>query len=261
MPQMTTVRMMELHLGKSPKWSNCSAVTGSWNPFWSISSKLLLSHSLIISSDGKLSLCWTLLWTVLQNATFKNSELYISHLSLYSLIIVTSSDAMDNKSIQQTCLFLPGSTIYWFEHSEHSLLGRGMDLPFSSCHMLAPTVTSQGASQVALVVKNPPTNAGDIRGVGSIPGSGRSPEGGNGNPLQYSCLKNPMDKGAWRATVHRIAKSQTRLKWLSTHMCICCVYVLECMWVRVCTHNIFTLVYVYIMYTHVYYIYKCTYPF
>ena len=116
-------------------------------------------------------------------------------------------------------------------------------------------------SQVALVVKNPPTNAGDIRGVGSIPGSGRSPEGGNGNPLQYSCLKNPMDKGAWRATVHRIAKSQTRLKWLSTHMCICCVYVLECMWVRVCTHNIFTLVYVYIMYTHVYYIYKCTYPF
>ena len=163
MPQMTTVRMMELHLGKSPKWSNCSAVTGSWNPFWSISSKLLLSHSLIISSDGKLSLCWTLLWTVLQNATFKNSELYISHLSLYSLIIVTSSDAMDNKSIQQTCLFLPGSTIYWFEHSEHSLLGRGMDLPFSSCHMLAPTVTSQGASQVALVVKNPSTNAGDIR--------------------------------------------------------------------------------------------------
>ena len=70
MPQMTTVRMMELQLGKSPKWSNCSTVTGSWNPFWSISSKLLLSHSLLISSDGKLSLCWTLLWTVLQKAIF-----------------------------------------------------------------------------------------------------------------------------------------------------------------------------------------------
>ena len=52
------------------------------------------------------------------------------------------------------------------------------------------------ASQVALVVKNPPANAGDIRDVGSIPGSGRSPGGGLGNPLQYSCLENPMDRGA-----------------------------------------------------------------
>ena len=50
-----------------------------------------------------------------------------------------------------------------------------------------------GASQVALVVKNPPVSAGDVRNSGSIPGSGRCPGGGNGNPLQYSCLKNPMD--------------------------------------------------------------------
>ena len=49
---------------------------------------------------------------------------------------------------------------------------------------------------------------------GSIPGSGRSPEGGHGNPLQYSCLENPMDRGAWQATVHGVAESQTRLKWL-----------------------------------------------
>ena len=61
------------------------------------------------------------------------------------------------------------------------------------------------------MVKNPPANSGDIRNVGSIPGSGRSPGKGNGNPLQYSCLKNPMDGGAWRATVHRVAKSRTRL--------------------------------------------------
>ena len=53
------------------------------------------------------------------------------------------------------------------------------------------------------VVKNPTANAGD---AGSIPGSGRSPEGGNGYPLQYSCLENPMDRGAWRATVHGVAK-------------------------------------------------------
>ena len=68
------------------------------------------------------------------------------------------------------------------------------------------------ASQVALVVKNPPANAGDQRDVGSNPGSGRSPGEGNGNPLQYSCLENPMDRGAWWATVHGVTKSQTRLK-------------------------------------------------
>ena len=57
--------------------------------------------------------------------------------------------------------------------------------------------------------KNPPANAGE---VGSIPGLGRSPGEGNGNPLQYSRLGNPMDRGAWWATVHRVAKSQTRLR-------------------------------------------------
>ena len=61
------------------------------------------------------------------------------------------------------------------------------------------------------VVKNLPANAGDTRDVGSIPGSGRSPGEGNGNPLQYSRLENSMDRGAWRATVHGVTKSQTRL--------------------------------------------------
>ena len=59
------------------------------------------------------------------------------------------------------------------------------------------------------MVKNLPAKAEDIRGMGSIPGLGRSPGGGNGNPLQYSCLENPMDRGAWWATVHGVAKSQT----------------------------------------------------
>ena len=71
---------------------------------------------------------------------------------------------------------------------------------------------------VAPVVKNPLANAGNVRNVGSIPGSGRSPGEGNGNPLQYSCLENLMDRGAWWATVHRVAKSQTQLKRLSMHM-------------------------------------------
>ena len=68
------------------------------------------------------------------------------------------------------------------------------------------------ASQVVLVVKNLPANAGDIRDAGSIPGSGRAPEGGHGNPLQYSCLENPMDRRAWCATVHKVTKSRTRLR-------------------------------------------------
>ena len=61
------------------------------------------------------------------------------------------------------------------------------------------------------MVKNLPVNAGNARDVGSIPGSGRSPEVGNGNPLQDSCLGNPMDRGAWRAIIHRVTKSQTHL--------------------------------------------------
>ena len=60
------------------------------------------------------------------------------------------------------------------------------------------------------MLKNLPANAGDVRDVGSIPGLGRSPEAGNGNPLQYSCLENPMDREAWQDTVHGVTKSQTQ---------------------------------------------------
>ena len=61
------------------------------------------------------------------------------------------------------------------------------------------------------MVKNPPANARDIRDAGSIPGLGRCPGEGNCNPFQYSCPENPMDRGAWRATVHGVTKSQTQL--------------------------------------------------
>ena len=77
------------------------------------------------------------------------------------------------------------------------------------------SVQEKGASLVVLVVKNPSDNVGDIRDDSSIPGLGRSPGGGHGNPFQYSCLENPMDRGAWWATVHRVIKSWTRLKQLS----------------------------------------------
>ena len=65
---------------------------------------------------------------------------------------------------------------------------------------------------MALAVKNLSANAGDIRDIGSVPGLGKSPGGGYGNPLQYSCLENPMDRGDWQATVHRLAESLAQPK-------------------------------------------------
>ena len=65
----------------------------------------------------------------------------------------------------------------------------------------------QNPVQAALVLKNPPAKAGDLRDAGSIPGLGRSPGGGHGNPLQRSCLGSPMDRGAGQATVHRVTES------------------------------------------------------
>ena len=82
---------------------------------------------------------------------------------------------------------------------------------FSLFHLYLPW-----ASRVALVVKEPSCNAGGPRHAGSIPGSGRSPGERHGNPLQDSCLENPMDREAWWAIVHRITKNQTWLKRLST---------------------------------------------
>ena len=90
-------------------------------------------------------------------------------------------------------------------------------------------------SQVALVVKNLPANAGDTRDTGSIPGLGRSPGGGHSSPLQDSCLENPSDRGAWRAAVRGVTKSRTRLKRLSTH-------VLAAQWLRLGASTVWSLV-------------------
>ena len=82
---------------------------------------------------------------------------------------------------------------------------------------LAYTFMDVRTSQVAVVVKNLPASVGDLRDTGPIPGWVRSPGSGHGNPVQYSCLENHMDRGAQQATVHRVTKSQTQLKLLSRH--------------------------------------------
>ena len=100
----------------------------------------------------------------------------------------------------------------------------------------------QGASQVALVVKNPSVHEGDAGDAVLIPSLGRSPGGGHGYPLQYSCPENPMDRGAWWAAVRGVAKSWTRLKRLSTQACVCvCVCACVCVCVRVCVCGVFNI--------------------
>ena len=93
------------------------------------------------------------------------------------------------------------------------------------------------------MVKNPPANAEDIRDVGLIPGSGRSPGGRSGNPLQYSGLENPMDRGAWQAIVHSITKSWTWLRKLTMHACIISLHY--------CVHFCCTTKWISYMYTYV----------
>ena len=100
------------------------------------------------------------------------------------------------------------------EYKYNSILGKLL-LKFNPMIMC---IYMAEASHVAIMVKNPPPNAGHTRDSVSIPGSGRSAGVGSGNPLQYSCLENPMDRGAWWATVHGAPKDQSTHStciWLS----------------------------------------------
>ena len=106
----------------------------------------------------------------------------------------------------------------------HSFLGWVIFHCIPVPHLLYPSICWQTfrlsyvlAFHLALLVKSLLANAGDVKDAGLIPGLGRSPGGGHGNPLWYSCLENLMDKGAWWATVHSVVQSWTRLKWF-THI-------------------------------------------
>ena len=125
--------------------------------------------------------------------------------------LVSSSDAFQLRAERYTVVSRPetGSDMTpwmhlcsWDLEVSESYLCFIRSLPKEGIYTLLGKIGSLGGS----VVKNPPANAGDL---GSIPGSGRSPGEGNGNPLQYSCLGNPMDGGAWWATVHGVEKSRT----------------------------------------------------
>ena len=119
---------------------------------------------------------------------------------------------LPDPGIKPTCLMSPALRSRFFANS-------------ATCEALVPLLVLGRyiylwirVSQVVLVIKNPPANEGDARDSASIPGLGRSPEVENGNPLQYSCLKNSMDRGDYQATVLGIAKSHTRLNgWTCIH--------------------------------------------
>ena len=122
--------------------------------------------------------------------------------------------------LSESIIFIHVSTLFFFffgrffPHIGHSTLlstfPSDIQQVFIGYHHIVKCIGFPGVSQMALLVKNPFANTGDVRDMGLIPGSGRSPGEGHDNPLQYSCLENPMDRGTW--TVHRVTESQTRLK-------------------------------------------------
>ena len=113
--------------------------------------------------------------------------------------------------LNKDCYKYPG-TSFWVAVKFLIHLGKYLTADFwAGSYDNIFTYITNWASLVALVVKNKPDNAGDIRDLG------RSPGGGHGNPLQHSCLENPINRGAWWATVHGVTKSQTWLKWFSMH--------------------------------------------
>ena len=115
--------------------------------------------------------------------------------------------------IQYSCLENPRDRGAWWA-AVYGVAVYGVAQSRTRLKQLSSSSSSSGmpflrASQMVLVIKNPPANAGDVREVGSILGSGRSPGGGHGNPLQYACLENPMNRGVWWSIVHRVKESDT----------------------------------------------------
>ena len=179
--------------------------------------KSVLQHS---SLKGLYS--WVL--SLLYGPTLTSAHAYWKNHSFDSWTLVSKVVSLLFNTLSRFVIaFLPRSKlllISWLQ-SPSAVILQTKKIKFISAPTFSPSVCCEvvgsGASQVALVVKNLPASAEDLRDMGSIPGLGKSPGGGHSNPLQYSCLENPMHRGAWWATVHSVAKSWTWLKWLSTH--------------------------------------------
>ena len=135
----------------------------------------------------------------------------------WSLILLCLFTQVSNNQSVFPCSWIPFQLVWWAFRVPKALTKT------HTCFSLKPLPPAGSLHPCHLpgssaVQKESTCNAGDTAGtMGSIPGLGRSPGGGHGHPLQYSCLENPMNKGAWWATVHRITESWTRLKQLSTH--------------------------------------------
>ena len=132
------------------------------------------------------------------------------HLGCFHVLTVVNSAAMNIRV----------HVSFWIMFFSRYMPSSGVSVSYGSSifSLLRNRHTVLQASQVTLVVKNPPANSRDMRVRGSTHGSGRSPGEGHGNRLQYSCLENPMDRGTWQITVLTVAKSQTTQKQLSTHV-------------------------------------------
>ena len=171
-------------------------------PFFSCSQSFPVSGAFPMKLA--LSISWPKYWSFSFDISPSNESSGISlpwlHALLHQSSAPTRRGLMDQPS-QDSCSLTHPSLLCLGEFSWSS----SPDKPSILDYML------MGATQVVLVMKNLPADAGDIRDLVSTPGSGRSPGRGNGNPLQYSYLEKPMDRGAWQATVHGVAKSQTRL--------------------------------------------------
>ena len=139
---------------------------------------------------------------MLLHMTLFHSILWVSDIPLY--VCVPSSLSLSSVDGHLSCFYVLAT-------EKSAAKDREVHASFLNL-VLSRYMLRSRASQVTLVVKNLPAHAGDVRDTALIPGSGRSPGGGNGNPLQYSCLENPMDRGAWWATVHGVAKSRAQLK-------------------------------------------------
>ena len=141
-----------------------------------------------------------------------SAQVHLICISLVTWVPLCEGDSAISESCDPMAFSPPGSSAHGISQSR--ILEWGA-IPSSRVSSHASLQFGTRVFQVALLVKNPPANAG---GVGLIPGSRRSPGEGNDNPLQYSCLENLLDIGAWQATAHGIKKSWTQLKQLSTHV-------------------------------------------